>query len=151
MSSLDEELRKRVQGARDSYDQEQENRRQQLKKQADEDERRKERGKALLDEIQKRFKEAADASDGAMKYGGALMDGIGQTAYDLYWEQPPPARGLRVSVNYFDGIVAWTWLLRGEEGRSQIDALRFEMSFLDRLILGLADQGTWSNGNLPRV
>ncbi len=151
MGDFDDELKRRVQGARDTYQQGQEQQKREMQEQADRDELRKARARTLMGEIQKRLQEAADGSDGAMKFGGSLVDGIGQNAYDLMWEQPPPKRGLRVSVNYFDGIIQWTWLLRGEEGRRQIDALDFDAAVLNSLILGLADQSAWGQNRLPSV
>jgi hypothetical protein len=151
MTDFKDEIRRRVQGAREAYQEQREEQKREAQQEAEEQDQRKARAKALLGEVQAKMREAAEGSEGAMRFGGSLTDGIGVNAYDLYWEAPPPKRGLRVSVDYLNGLVAWTWLLRDEVGRTRSDALRFDIRLLDRLILALAEQKAWAEGRAPRI
>lgn len=111
----------------------------------------KQRARDLEGVVRQRLEEAAKASGGAIEYVGPIMDGIGRTAYDLYWRRPQPERGLRVSVDGLNGVIAWTWIRQGEGGRKRIDPLQFDVAFLDKLIFALAEQGAWEGGSTPSI
>lgn len=151
MSDLGDEIRRRVQGARENAQHRQEDQNRAKQEEANLDQRRKQRATELKPEIERRLREAAESSDGSMRFTGPMMEPGGEASYAITWEDPHPQRILKVVVGHVRGVIEWTWMLRGEVGRTALDPLDFDMGLLDRLILALADQESWADGHPPSV
>ena len=151
MNDLSNEIRRRVQAARGLDKQQREEKQRQAQQQAELEEQRLARAGQLNGEVRQKMRDAAEASDGTMRYVPAMAE-IGETSHFLEWRAPPPQRALKVTVNYQVGTIEWRWVQGGaQQGGQKEDVLTFDMTRLGALILALTDQAAWSQGSFPRV
>ena len=145
MSDLSDEIRRRVEAAKEFDKQQREEKRRQASEQADLQEQRKSRAGELNNDIGRKLREAAGASEGAMRYVPA--GGVGITHHILQWQSPRPERNLEILVDYFNGVIERGWNIAGQGRDSKkADALEFDVAQLDALILMLTNQAAWSQG-----
>ncbi len=100
------------------------------------------RAKELVDEIRAVFEEAVDRSDGALHLN--TVASTGSCEYALEWIAPPPARTLKVTVNWSEGYVQEAWISNGSvRPATTITSTSMDADHMVSLVRKLTDHGAW--------
>lgn len=101
---------------------------------------------ALARDVQRVFRQAVAASDGALRYTTSLR--LEGTAHTLEWVEPAPRRSLTVIVN--ERAIIWSWLAPDRKSlENRIDPLHADLETIQAFVLDLTDYAMWSGKALP--
>ena len=119
------------------------------------------RCREVTEQIEQRLKTADAGADGAVTYtydpgtgpGAHWMTQSAPGLHRIEWTATFPPRSLLVKIDEPGCTVQWAWSRdHAPIGEWQaVDAFAFTLDFLDRLVLGLAEQEIWASGDTPTV